>query len=107
MFDAYALVEYLEGSPMGAAVERFLEAAQASWTPTPVVAEVTSKAIRTGKDPTVALQVHRSWAPGLPLDADAARAAGALHAQHRRRTRDFAMTDAVVLAFARRLDATV
>jgi len=105
--DSYAWVEYLEGSPMGAAVERFLEAAQASWTPTPVVAEVTSKAIRTGKDPAVAWQVMRSWSQVLPLDADAARAAGALHAQQRKRMRDFAMTDAIVLAFARRLDATV
>jgi len=105
--DSYAWIEYLEGSAKGAAVERLLEGAEATYTPTPVVAEVTSKAIRTGKDPSVAWQVMRAWSQVLPLDADAARAASALHAQQRKRTSDFAMTDAVVLAFARKLNATV
>jgi len=63
--DSYAWVEYLEGSATGTAVERFLEGAQASWTPTPVVAEVTSKAIRTGK--------ATGWIP-----PEAALAAGAV-----------------------------
>ncbi len=105
--DSYAWVEYLEGTAKGATVERLLEAAGASYTPTPVVAEVTSKAIRTGTDPGIAWQAIRSWSQVLPLDAETARAGGALHAQQRKRTPDFALTDAIVLAFARKLNAAV
>ncbi len=105
--DSFAWVEYLEGSELGAETETLLEEGEAAFTPTPVVAEVTSKALRAGKDAGVAWQVMRTWSQVLPLDAETARAAGSLHAQQRRRVADFAMTDAVVLAFARKLDATV
>lgn len=105
--DSFAWIEYLEGSDLGAETEAILEDGDAAFTPTPVVAEVTSKALRAGKDANVAWQVMRTWSQVLPLDAETARAAGALHAQQRRRVPDFALTDAVVLAFARKLDATV
>ena len=105
--DSYAWVEYLDGSFKGERVEALLEEATDTYTPTPVVAEVTSKTIRSGKDPAVAFQVLRSWSILLPLDVETARAAGGLHATYRKRVPDFAMTDAVVLAVARKLEARV
>ncbi len=104
--DSYAWIEYLNGSPKGAHVEELLEDAEA-WTPTPVVAEVTSKVLRSGGDAGIAWQAMRAWSIVLPLDAETARAAGALHATYRARVPDFALTDAVVLAFARKLNAKV
>jgi len=105
--DSYAWIEYLDGSPKGARVGELLEAAEESFTPTPVVAEVTSKVLRAGRDAGIGWQVLRAWSTILPLDAETARAAAALHATYRERMPDFAMTDAVVLAFVRKLDARV
>ena len=51
--DSYAWVEYLGGSPKGSRVEELLGGAEESWTPTPVLAEVTSKVVRSGKDPAI------------------------------------------------------
>jgi len=105
--DSYAWVEYLEGTPQGARVEQLLTRAEETWTPTPVLAEVTSKAIRSGRDPATAWQALRAWSTILPLDAETARAAGGLHAAYRAKVRDFALTDAVVLAVSRRLTARI
>lgn len=105
--DSYAWVEYLEGSPRGARVEQLLTRAEDTWTPTPVLAEVTSKVVRSGKDPAIAWQALRAWSTILPLDAETARAAGGLHAAYRAKIRDFALTDAIVLAVSRKLMAKV
>jgi predicted nucleic acid-binding protein len=105
--DSYAWVEYLDGSPKGARVEELLARAEELWTPTSVVAEVTSKVVRGGKDPAVAWQALRAWSTVLPLDAETARAAGGLHAAYRVKVRDFALTDAIVLAVSRKLTAKV
>ena len=105
--DSYAWVEYLEGSAKGGRVASLLESAEEAYTPTPVVAEVTSKALRAGRNQDLAWQAMRAWSIVLPLDAETARAAGALHALHRRKSPDFAMTDAVVLAVARKLDGRI
>ena len=105
--DSYAWIEYLEGSAKGALVERLLEDAEEAFTPTPVLAEVTSKALRSGKDAAVAWQALRAWSIVLPLDAETARAAGGLHATYRMRIPDFALVDAIVLAVARKLNARI
>ncbi|TLZ58134.1 MAG: type II toxin-antitoxin system VapC family toxin [Methanobacteriota archaeon] len=105
--DSYAWVEYLGGSAKGTRVEELLDGAEESWTPTPVLAEVTSKVVRSGKDPAIAWQALRAWSTILPLDAETARSAGGLHAAYRAKIRDFALTDAVVLAVSRKLTAKV
>lgn len=105
--DSYAWVEYLEGSPKGTRVEQLLSRSENAWTPTPVLAEVTSKVVRSGKDPAIAWQALRAWSTILPLDSETARAAGGLHAAYRVKVRDFALTDAVVLAVSRKRAAKV
>ena len=105
--DSYAWIEYLEGSASGARVEQMLGQAEDRWTPTPVLAEVTSKVVRSGKDPAIAWQALRAWSTILPLDAETARSAGGLHAAYRSKIRDFDLTDAVVLAVSRKRAAKV
>ena len=105
--DSCAWIALLDGTATGARVEKLLEASEESWTPTPVLAEVISKAVRRGKDSAVAWEAIRAWSLVAPLDAETARAAGGLHATYRARVRDFALTDAVVLAFARKLSARI
>jgi predicted nucleic acid-binding protein len=105
--DSFGWLEYLEGTAKGERVRRILNEAEEAFTPTSVVAEVTSRTIRGGRDPAVAWQAMRGWTQIFPLDADAARAAGALHASYRKRVPHFPMGDAVVLAIARRLDPRI
>jgi predicted nucleic acid-binding protein len=107
LIDSYAWIEYLEGSVKGARVRDLLRPPAEGYTPASVVAEVTSKTIRRGKDPSVAWLALRGSSIILPLDGETARAAGGLHAEYRRKISDFAMTDAVVLTFARKLDAKI
>ncbi|MGQ0797904.1 MAG: PIN domain-containing protein [Methanobacteriota archaeon] len=107
VIDSYAWIEYLDGTDRGARVARILEGRLERYTPTPVVAEVTSKALRTGRDAGVAWAAMKTLSIVLPLDAEAARSTGALHATYRKRISDFSLTDAVLLAFARRLDARI
>lgn len=105
--DSYAWVEFLEGSAKGARVRRLLHEAEEALTPASVVAEVCSKAARSGKDTGVAWRAMRGGSVILPLDGETARAAGALHADIRRRVSDFALVDAIVLTIARKMDSTV
>jgi len=105
--DSFAWVEYLEGTPRGERVRGLLNEAEESFTPASVVAEVTSKTVRSRGDHGVAWQAIRGWTRVIPIDAEAARAAGALHASYRDRIHDFPMGDAYVLAVARRLDAKI
>jgi predicted nucleic acid-binding protein len=105
--DSYAWVEYLGGSSQGARVEQLLTRAEDAWTPTLVLAEVTGKVVRSGKDPAIAWQALRAWSTILPLDAETARAAGGLHAAYRVKIRDFALADAIVLTVSRKLRAKV
>jgi len=107
VIDSYAWIEFLEGSEQGDRVRGLLGPPFEAYTPAPVVAEVASKAIRSGKDPRVAWHAIRGASVVLPLDGETARVAGALHAEYRRRIPDFAMTDAIVLTFSRKLDAKV
>ena len=107
IIDSYAWIEYLEGSSKGSRVQDRLEEVDDAYTPTPVLAEVVSKVLRAGRDAAMAWQALRAWSQVLPLDAETARAAGGLHAEYRRRISDFALTDAVVLAFSRKLGATI
>lgn len=105
--DSYAWIEFLEGSAKGARVRRLLHEAEEALTPVPVVAEVCSKAARSGKDAGIAWRAMRGGSVILPLDGETARTAGALHAEIRRRMDDFALVDAVVLTIARKMEATV
>jgi predicted nucleic acid-binding protein len=107
VIDSYAWIEYLEGSTEGARVRDLLQPPAEAYTPTPVVAEVTSKAVRRGRDASVAWLALRGSSIIVPLDGETARAAGSLHAQYRRKVSGFAMTDAVVLTLARKLDAKI
>jgi predicted nucleic acid-binding protein len=107
IIDSYAWIEYLEGSKEGARVRDLLQPPSEAYTPAPVVAEVTSKTVRRGRDASVAWMALRGSSVIVPLDGETAHAAGALHAEYRRRISDFAMTDAVVLTLARKLDAKI
>ncbi len=100
--DAYAWIEYLDGSTRGAKVRDVLEDPRNSITTSTVtLAELVSKYARTRRDPRVAVAAVESNSTLYPINPGLAVLAGEVHAEERRRKRDFGLSDAFVLATAR------
>lgn len=105
--DAYAWVEYLDGTRRGEKLRDLLKAGAEIYTSAVTLAEVVSKAARTGKDHETAHRVIRGNSTIVEADEPLSYDAGILHAEMRRTIRDFGLSDAYVLATARKLDAKV
>ena len=102
MLDAYAWIEYLDGTSRGAEVRDKIEDPHNSCVTSAVtLAEVVSKFIRKGRDPKVALKALEDNSNVQAVDVTLARMAGEVHAEMRRRVADFGLADAFVLATAR------
>jgi predicted nucleic acid-binding protein len=105
--DAYAWVEYLDGTPRGEKLRDILESGADVYTCTVTPAEGTSKAARTGRDPETAYAVIHGNSTITPADEQLSRSAGLLHAEARRTIHDFGLADAYVLATARTLHTRI
>ncbi len=102
MVDAYAWIEYLDGTARGARVRDFIEESHNhSFTSAVTLAEVVSKFARKGRDVKLALRALEDNSTILPVDAGLAKLAGEVHAEVRKRVHDFGLADAFVLATAR------
>lgn len=100
--DAHAWIEYLDGSIRGARVRDVLENRQNSIiTSTVTLAELVSKYARTRRDPKVALAAVESNSILQAVTSELAVLAGEVHAEERRRKKDFGLADGFVLATAR------
>ncbi len=100
--DAYAWIEYLDGSPRGARVRNHLENPENTILTSPVtLAEIVSKFLRTRRDPKVAVKAVESNSNVPTIGQGLARLAGELHAEEKKRKPDFGLADAFVLAMAR------
>jgi predicted nucleic acid-binding protein len=105
--DAYAWVEYLDGTRSGEKLRDLLDSEAELYTSAVTLAEVVSKAARTGRDHKTAHKVIQSNSTIVEADEGLSYEAGVLHAEMRARIRDFGLSDAYVLATARSLDAKV
>jgi len=106
--DAFAWIEYLDGTSRGARVRDLLEDARNTATTSVVtLAEVLSKFIRNRKDPTLALKAIEDNSAVEMVDTGLARLTGELHAEQRKKISDFGLADAFVLATARKKSARV
>ena len=105
--DAYAWVEYLDGTSRGSRLRDLLDGGAEVYTCAVTLAEVVSKAARTGKDHRTAYEVIHGNSSIVNADEQLSYQAGVLHAEIRRAIRDFGLADAYVLAAARRLGARV
>lgn len=108
VIDAYAWVEYLIGSKSGKKVKAALEDGDNEiYTCAVTVAEVVSKTAREGGDFEAAYDILVSNSQVVNVDEEASKEAGVLHSEMRRTLRDFGLTDAYVLAIARRLKSRI
>jgi len=106
--DAYAWIEYLDGTARGAKVRDLLEDARNTVTTSTVtLAEVLSKFIRNHRDPMLALKAIEDNSALEPVDTGLAKLAGELHAEQRKKISDFGLADAFVLATARKKSAKI
>ncbi len=106
--DAWAWIEYFDGSEKGLKIKAIIEAGEnQNFTSAINVSEVMSRFVRKDKDTNSALAAIRTLSKIVPVDEEVAVMAGRLHGEIRKKIRDFGMGDACVLALARKENAKV
>ncbi len=106
--DAYAWIEYLDGSEKGKNVARIIEDSQNEvFTSSATLAEVTAKFLRTNKDVKIALTVINSISNVINITQELGFMAGHLHFEAKKKVKDFGMLDAFVAATAKKLNAKI
>ncbi len=106
LIDAYAWIEYLEGSQKGEKVRQLL-AREDILTLSVTVAEVVSKVARRKGNPKIAYEAILAHAKTMDFSVEEANEAGLLHAQMRRKIPNFGLVDAILMVAAKHHDATI
>lgn len=108
VIDAYAWVEYFEGTDLGAKVCGVVEeSGHTIITSAVTIAELASKFKREGKPFTPSKNVLLSLSKVESVDASFAEEVGALHAEMRKTRKHMGLADAFVLLTARKHSAKV
>ncbi len=105
--DAYAWIEYLDGTDAGRKVTEILENNDDIFTCAVALGEVVSKVARMSKDAKVAYDVLLSNSQVVMVDEELSFQAGLLHCEMRKTAKDFGLADAYVSATARRLKSKI
>ena len=105
--DAYAWIEYLDGSKRGEPLRDHINERAETFTSAVTLAEIISKAARTGRDYELAYTIITGNSTIITADEQISYKAGILHAEIRKTIKDFGLSDAYVLATARSLDAKI
>lgn len=101
--DAYAWIEYLEGSTKGITVKEIVENEKNElFTSIVTLTEVLSKFIRTDKNPQIALKAIRTLSKISYADEDLALLIAEIHAEMKKKASDFGLADAFVIATAKK-----
>ena len=105
--DAWAWVEYLDGSPKGKQADRLMQAADVLWTSPVTIGEVVSKYRRSGREHREAVRAISALSKiGAPSLEDSVEA-GAIHAELNARVPNFGLADSFVLQLARKTGSRV
>jgi predicted nucleic acid-binding protein len=107
VIDAYAWIEYLDGTDAGRKVTATLENSDGVYTCAVTLAEVVSKVARKGKDAKIAYDVLLSNSQIVCVDEELSMQAGLLQSEMRKTSKDFGLADACILAAARGLKAKI
>ena len=108
MVDAWAWIEYLVGSEFGIKLREVLnEDGSEVYTCAITLGEVISKVAREGRDVEAAHNMLLSNSQIIDADEELSKLAGLLHAEMRKKEKDFGLADAYVLATAKKLKSKV
>ena len=107
VIDAYAWIEYLDGTETGRRVSTLIENNDEIFTCAMTIAEVVSKVARKGKDVKVAYNALVNNSQVVNVNDALSLEAGLLHFEMRKTLKDFGLADAYVLATARKLKSKI
>ena len=108
VIDAYAWIEYFEGSSAGEIVkEKIINPSNEIYTSTVTIAEVISKIKRVNRDFEIAYKAIITLSKPISVDDEAAKEVGLLYAEIKKKILDFGLADAFVLNLARSIKAKV
>ena len=107
VIDAYAWIEYLDGSNSGKKVATIIENNDDIFTCAITLGEVVSKVARMGKDAKIAYDVLLSNSQIIPVDEELSLQAGLIHCEMRKTSKDFGLADAYILATARKIKSKI
>ena len=106
LIDSYAWVEYLAGSKIGVRAKTYIESGSA-YTPTIVIAEISSKFEREKLDFSRALRFMETKTSIVDLDRDTAARVGNIDTENRTRVKGWGLADSIVLSTSRSMKAKV
>lgn len=106
LLDSSAWIEYFEGSLKGEKVSKILRSEKV-YSVNLIIAEIVSKFKRKGMDFNQAYRVLLSNSVIVELTSEIAKEAGILHADMKKKIKDFGLADAIILISARKIKAKV
>ena len=108
VIDAFAWIEYLEGSEKGKTVTEIVEdRANELFTASTTFAEVISKFLKENKDTSIALTALDTLSSIIIINKELSVLAGHIHFEAKKRNKNFGMLDAFVAATAKNLNAKI
>ena len=108
VIDAHAWIEYFLGSVKGNEVKKILESEENEiFTSVITVAEVVSVTKRENRDAEQKYMDIINLSKLFFISPEMAKEAGILHAEIRKKVKDFGLADAIVLLTARKLSAKI
>jgi predicted nucleic acid-binding protein len=106
VLDTFAWVEYFRGSSLAEKVESILQSGKC-FTPSVVIAELKTKFLRENSDFTRAFNFIEFKTTIIPLDKRIALIAGKINFERKKINHHWSLSDSVVLATARKINAKV
>jgi predicted nucleic acid-binding protein len=97
----------LDGTETGRKVSNLIDGNDEIFTCALTIAEIVSKAARKGKDVKSIYDILTSNSKIINADEELSFQAGLIHCEMRKTLKDFGLTDAYILATARKLEAKV
>ena len=107
VMDAYAWIEYLDGSAAGRQVKEIIESDNEIHTCAVNVAEIISKVKRANMDVNVAVRTIAGLSQIINVDFVMAMDAGETHALMRKKIKDFGLGDCFVLECNKRIGGKI
>ena len=108
VFDTYAWIEYFKGSETGKKVNQILESQENEiFTSIMNIAEISSKLRRENSDVELPYKIITNLSKIFFINVEFTKEAGILHAEMRKKFKDFGLIDSMILLTTRKLDAKI
>ena len=108
VIDAHAWIEYLNGTEKGKKAAEIIEDDKSqNFTSSATVAEVVGKSLKENKDFNIALDYINNFSTLVNVTGELSILAGQIHFESKKKSKDFGMLDAFVVATAKKLNAKI